>query len=85
MFTVKKGICMFFKREVRVTRDLSECNKIRKILAENDITSYAITNTPTNSSRYHGTPFINSSAMYQYHIYVSRENLNLSEQILNRR
>ncbi len=75
---------MFFKSEIRVTQDFSEYIKIRKILAESSIKTYVITNSLTNQKRYHGVPFINSSAMYQYHIYVSRKNLNLAEQILNR-
>ena len=38
----------FLKREIRVTRNIDECNKIRELLLENNIQTYVITNTLTN-------------------------------------
>ena len=52
----------FFKREIRVTRNLNECNKIRELLLENNIQTYVITNTLTNPGRHHGIAFIQMDA-----------------------
>ena len=41
----------FLKREIRVTRNIDECNKIRELLLENNIQTYVITNTLTNPGR----------------------------------
>lgn len=73
---------MFFKKEIRVTRDLSECNRIRNLLEAHDVMAYVITNTPTNPGRYHGAPFIDSSAAYQYHIYVKAKDVDMAKRVL---
>ena len=56
----------FFKREIRVTRNLNECNKIRELLLENNIQTYVITNTLTNPGR-------QMDAAYEYQIFVKRK------------
>lgn len=73
---------MLFKKEIRVTRDFNELNRIRESLAKNGIATSVITNTPTNPGRYHGMPFIKSSAAYQYHIYVAKKDVEKAKQIL---
>lgn len=65
----------FFKREIRVTRNLNECNKIRELLLENNIQTYVITNTLTNPGRHHGIAFIQMDAAYEYQIFVKRKDL----------
>lgn len=70
---VKEELGMFFRKEVRVTRDLNECNGVRNILSNKGIRTFVITNTPTYPGRYHGVPFINPTAAYQYHIYVGKK------------
>lgn len=61
------------KKEIRVTRNLDECNRIRALLSKYDIETFVITNTITNPGRHHGIPFINISATYEYHIFVNRK------------
>lgn len=56
----------FLKREIRVTRNIDECNKIRELLLENNIQTYVITNTLTNPGRHHGIAFIQMDAAYEY-------------------
>ena len=63
----------FFKREIRVTRNIDECNKIRELLLENNIQTYVITNTLTNPGRHHGIAFIQMDAAYEYQIFVKRK------------
>lgn len=61
------------KKEIRVTRNLDECNKIRALLSQYNIKSFIITNTITNPGRHHGIPFINMENAYEYHIFVIRK------------
>ena len=63
----------FLKREIRVTRNIDECNKIRELLLENNIQTYVITNTLTNLGRHHGIAFIQMDAAYEYQIFVRRK------------
>ena len=69
----------FFKREIRVTRNLNECNKIRELLLENNIQTYVITNTLTNPGRHHGIAFIQMDAAYEYQIFVKTKRLGKSK------
>ena len=61
------------KKEIHVTRNLDECNKIRDLLSQHGIDSFVITNTITNPGRHHGNPFINMENAYEYHIFVIRK------------
>lgn len=61
------------KKEIRVTRNLDECNRIRALLSKYDIKTFVITNTITNPGRHHGNLFVNMSAAYEYHIFVNRK------------
>ncbi|MGF6376687.1 hypothetical protein M2140_001764 [Clostridiales Family XIII bacterium PM5-7] len=63
---------MLFKKEIRVTRNLGECNEIRNLLSKNGIKTSVTTNTITNPGRHHGVPFIDSSAAYQCCIFVDK-------------
>lgn len=65
---------MFFGKEIRVTRDLKECDRIRQRLEAAGIRYHvrAGTGALTNPGRDHGVPFINPSAE-QYSIRVSRK------------
>ena len=79
---VERSAFMFFKREIRVTRNLEELNKIRDILSKNGIETFVITNTHINPGRHHGIPFIDSSAAYQYQIFVAKKDEKKSLNIL---
>lgn len=61
------------KKEIRITRELDECNKIKALLSEHNINAFIITNTITNTGRYHGIPFIDAAYAYEYHIFVNRK------------
>ena len=63
----------FLKREIRVTRNIDECNKIRELLLENNIQTYVITNKLTKQGRHHGIAFIQMDAAYEYQIFVRRK------------
>ncbi|MBQ7836273.1 MAG: hypothetical protein IJ389_03375 [Clostridia bacterium] len=75
---------MFFNREIAVTRDLERCNFIREQLANANIESFVVTNTPTNSGRHHGVPFSKSEYSYEYHVFVKRKNYAEAKKVLNK-
>lgn len=72
-----------FKKEVRITRNLDEYNKIRALLSEHDIETFCKTNTITNPGRHHGIPFIDMSAAYEYHIFVNRKDGKQALEVLH--
>ena len=72
------------KKEIRVTRDLDECNRIRDLLSQHNIKSFVITNTITNPGRHHGNPFINMEAAYEYHIFVIRKEEQKALEVLHK-
>ena len=63
----------FLKREIRVTRNIDECNKKREHILEKKNQTYVITNTLTNPGRHHGIAFIQMDAAYEYQIFVKRK------------
>lgn len=70
------------KREIRVTSDLNECNKIRELLLKNNIQTYVITDTPTNPGRHHGIAFIRADAAYVYQIFVKRKDFEKAKMLI---
>ena len=73
---------MFLKKEVLLTRDLEQVNRIKNILAENNVKYYVTTNIITNPGRHHGAPFINTSAAFQYHVFVKGKDYNLARKLI---
>lgn len=75
---------MLFKKEVRITRDLKECVRVREYLLQNGIRTYVISNpfNVTNPGRNHGVPFIDASAAYEYHIRVERKDAAEAKRLL---
>ena len=61
---------MLFRKEILITRELDQVNHIKDILAENGVKYYVTTNSITNPGRHHGVPFINSSAAFQYRVFI---------------
>lgn len=73
---------MLFRKEILITRELDQVNHIKDILAENDVKYYVTTNSITNPGRHHGVPFINSSAAFQYRVFVKRKDYDLARRLL---
>ncbi len=71
-----------FRKEIRVTRNLDECNRIRNLLQDHNIQTAVVTNTPANPGRHHGVPFIDGDAVYEYHIFVGRNEEKEALQVL---
>ena len=60
---------MIFRKEVYFTRDMEKYNRAKAALADHGIEYTSKSNPMTNPGRYHGTPFINASAAYEYHLF----------------
>ena len=80
-----KGVMkMLFKREILITRDLNECNRIRDILSNHSIETTVSTGSKTNPGRYHGIPFIDASTAYEHRVYVKRKEYDRAKEILRK-
>ena len=75
---------MIFRKEVYLTRDMNEYNRAKDVLADNGIEYTSGSNPMTNPGRYHGTPFLDASEAYEYHLFVARKDVNRAEQALQR-
>ena len=64
------GINIFNRREITVTRDMNEINRITGCLVSSNIEYTTRTNSMTNPGRSHGIPNIRSDAAYETRIYV---------------
>ena len=64
------GVNIFNRREVTVTRDMNEINRITGCLVSSNIGYTTRTNSMTNPGRSHGIPNIRSDAAYETRIYV---------------
>ena len=73
---------MIFKKEVYFTRDMGEYNRAKAALVDHGIEYTSKSNPMTNPGRYHGTPFINASAAYEYHLFVARKDEEKAKQAL---
>ena len=75
---------MLGKKEVLITRDLSRCDMVRKMLSNAGIESFVRTNSMGNPGRYHGVPSIDSSAAYEYRIYVRKKDYDFAKSMVLR-
>ena len=66
------GINMFNRREIAVTRDISEMNRVTGCLTSSSIRYITRTNSMTNPGRSHGIPNIQAGAAYETRIYVHK-------------
>lgn len=73
---------MIFKKEVYFTRNMEDYNCAKAALVDHGIEYTSKSNPMTNPGRYHGTPFINASAAYEYHLFVARKEEEKAEQVL---
>ncbi len=78
----EKGNEMIFRKEVYLTRDINEYNRAKDVLADKGIEYTSKSNPMTNPGRFHGTPFINASAAYEYHLFVAAKDKERAEQAL---
>jgi len=67
------GINLFNRREITITRDMNEMNRVTGCLASNSIRYRVITNSMTNPGRSHGIPNIRADAAYETRIYVHKD------------
>lgn len=75
---------MLFRKEILITRELDQVNHIKDILAENGVKYCVTTNNITNPGRHHGVPFINSSAAFQYRVFVKRKDYEYAKKIIRK-
>ena len=75
---------MLGKKEVFITRDLSRCDMVRKMLSNSGIESFVRVNSMGNPERYHGVPFVDSSAAYEYRIYVRKKDYDFAKSMVLR-
>ena len=74
---------MFFRREICVTRDMQQADRIRSLLLEHGIkSSVAVPSMIRGTHSYHGAPGINSSVMYEYHISVKSKDAEEALEVL---
>ena len=74
---------MLFKKEIFITYDLTEFNKILDTLACNNIKySYSVNDNILTTDRQRGLPFINSSTTYRYRIFVKNKDYDLAKHVL---
>jgi len=66
------GINIFNRREISVTRDMMEMNRITGYLVSNNIEYSTRTNSMTNPGRGHGIPNIRADAAHETRIYVHK-------------
>lgn len=71
------------RAEVFITRDLDDLNRVRNLLAENQIDHMVRTNSITNPGRQHGVPNIRAASAYQYRIYVHKRDLAPAQRLIN--
>ena len=62
---------MIFRKEVYFTRNMEDYNRAKAALMDHGIEYTTKSNPMTNPGRYHGTPFIDVSAAYEYHLFVA--------------
>lgn len=63
---------MLFWKEVYITWNLEQCNKIRDILADEKIATKVAIDSASNPGRSRGIPFIKQDAAHMYRILVKR-------------
>ena len=76
---------IFTKREVFITRTLNEMNRVRGCLETNGIKHDVKTNYNTSAGRNRGIPFINTDYLYEYRIYVHKNDLERAKYVINRK
>ena len=70
------GINIFNRREITVTRDINEINRITGCLVSSNIGYTTRTNSMTNPGRSHGIPDIRADAAYETRIYVHKDDFD---------
>lgn len=75
-------ITIFNRGEVFVTRDLHALNRVRNLLAANQIDHVVRTNSMTNPGRHHGVPNIRAAYAYQYRIFVHKRDVKRAESLV---
>jgi hypothetical protein len=72
------------RAEVFITRDLDDLNRVRNLLAENQIDHMVRTNSITNPGRHHGVPNIRAAYAYQYRVFVHKRNLDPAKRLIHK-
>ena len=75
---------MLGKREVFITRELDKYNQVRAALSDAGIESFARTNSLGDPGRYRGAPMIDSSAAYEYRVFVRKKDYDTAKGLLGR-
>lgn len=75
---------MLFKREVLISRDLNQVNRIRDLLSQHKIDTTVSTNSLGSLGRYHGIPNISASDAYEYRVYVKRKDYEIAKAVLKK-
>ena len=70
--------------EVFITRDLDDLNRVRNLLAENQIDHMVRTNSITNPGRHHGVPNIRAAYAYQYRVFVHKRDLDPAKRLIHK-
>ncbi len=66
------GITLFNRREVCITRDMTQRLRVEDMLRGAGIEYRVLTNSFAGSGRYHGVPGIDAGSAYEYRIYVHK-------------
>lgn len=70
---------MFFWKEVYITWDLGQCNRIRNLLSDEKIVTKVTIDSISNPGRSRGIPMINQDAAHMYRILVKRKDYELAK------
>ena len=68
-------INVFNRKEVLVTRDLTELRKFTDDLNAKGIEYKVVTNSLGSPDRYHGLPGIQTENAYEYKVYVNKKSM----------
>lgn len=77
-------ICIFNRREVRVTRNLKELEQVKACLVQNNVDCITRTNSISNPGRSHGFPNIKAASAYEYRVYVHKRDYSKATLILQK-
>lgn len=72
------------RAEAYSTWDLDELNRVRNLLAENQIDHLVRTNSITNPGRQHGVPNIRAAYAYQYRVFVHKRDLAPAKRLIHK-
>lgn len=81
---MKTWIPFWSRKEIFISRDTCEMNNIRDLLFVNDISHIVKTNSMTNPGRYHSVLNMKSDFMYEYRIYVHKDNYERTKMLLKK-